>query len=934
MLREYKEKRDFAITPEPKGRTARSGSNSRSKLSFVVQKHAARRLHYDLRMELGGVLLSWAIPKGIPLDPSEKRMAVMTEDHPLEYRRFEGIIPAPGYGAGEVIIWDQGNYCPMTNGEPDWMTRSKAESLLGKELKAGKISFFLDGEKLTGAWSLVRLKGKEKDWLLIKHDDAFANREIDANTNERSVVSGLTLADLKEGNGRTNHASKQASTKRGGKHKFPSFEPPMLATLTDAPFNKQGWYFEPKLDGIRGLAYIKDGSIQLYSRRGLIITRQYPGLVKQLAELKQNLVLDGEIVALDKNGLPSFQQLQSRSGLTRPQEIALAERRVPVTYYIFDILYRDGEDLRSLALSERKELLAKTIRPKGQIKLIQSLGEDGDVAFQACLTNGLEGIIGKDLDSTYQSGRRSRSWLKVKGTLSSEFLICGFTQGLGARKAAFGSLLMGEHDESGKLVFVGGVGTGLDTKTLTELMSRMQPLITENCAFPVKPSGKLKPTWVKPKLVAEIKFAERTKDGILRAPVFMRLRQDIAPNDVKPTPIIHLQSESKSSKNKKSTGAGATKSMKQADLQQILDALDDERERFNLTIDGCDIHLSNLDRVFWPAQRKEKALTKRDYIRYLVQVSPYVLPHLRDRLLTLIRFPSGIEGQKFYQKHWSDNLPEFVHTVQAYTEHEKRDQDFLLGNNLATLVWLGQIADLELHTSHTRIDPAPDAHSIPLSFTGSLSSIENSLLNFPDYMVFDLDPYLYSGKEAEKAEPELNRKGFRQTCKVALWLKELLDELSLEAFVKTSGKTGLHVYVPIVRDIKYDLVREFSKTVGESLLASHPDEVTMEWSVVKRTGKVFFDHNMNARSKSLASIYSPRVAPEASISTPVDWSELDNVYPTDFTMRTLPERLKQIGDLWADILSHKNDLRKNFLANKKGQPAKSAQSSRRRSTNK
>lgn len=934
MLREYKKKRDFAKTPEPKGKTARSGNSSKSKLSFVVQKHAARRLHYDFRLELGGVLLSWAVPKGIPLDPSEKRMAVMTEDHPLDYRHFEGIIPAPGYGAGQVIIWDQGSYCPMTNGEPDWMTRSKAESLLGKELKTGKISFYLDGEKLKGGWSLVRFKGKEKDWLLIKHDDAFANREIDSNTNERSVVSGLTLADLQEGTGRTSSASKQAAAKRGGKHKFPSFEPPMLATLTDAPFKKQGWYFEPKLDGIRGLAYIKDGKVELYSRRGLIITRQYPGLVKQLSELKQNLVLDGEIVALDKSGRASFQQLQSRSGLTRPHEIALAEKRVPVTYYIFDILYKDGEDLRSLALSERKKLLAKTIWPKGQIKLVESLGEDGDVAFQACLTNGLEGVIGKDLDSTYQSGRRSRSWLKVKGTLASEFLICGFTQGLGSRKAAFGSLLMGEHDKTGKLVFVGGVGTGLDTKTLADLMSRMKPLVTDKCPFAVKPSGKLKPTWVKPMLVAEIKFAERTKDGILRVPVFMHLRQDIAPDDVKPTPIVHLQSEPKPSKDKKSKRAGATKSMKQADLQQILDALEDERERVSLTIDGYDIQLSNLDRVFWPAQRKQKPLTKRDYIRYLVQVSPYALPHLRDRLLTLIRFPSGIEGQKFYQKHWSDNLPEFVHTVRAYTEHEKRDQDFLLCNNLATLVWLGQIADLELHTSHTRIDRAPDAHSIPLSFTGSLSNIEKSLLNFPDYMVFDLDPYLYSGKEAEKAEPELHRKGFHQTCKVALWLKELLDELSLKAFVKTSGKTGVHVYVPIVRDIEYDLVREFSKTVGESLLASHPDEVTMEWSVAKRTGKVFFDHNMNARSKSLASIYSPRVAAEASISTPVDWNELDNVYPTDFTMRTLPDRVKQIGDLWADILSQKNDLREKFLSNKKAQPANRAESSRRRPTKK
>ncbi len=301
-------------------------------------------------------------------------------------------------------------------------------------------------------------------------------------------------------------------------------------------------------------------------------------------------------------------------------------------------------------------------------------------------------------------------------------------------------------------------------------------------------------------------------------------------------------------------------------------------------------------------------ITKRDYLRYLVKVSPWLLPHLQDRLITLIRFPQGIEGIKFFQKHWQEKLPSFVQTVRTYTEHEKRDQTFLLCNNLSTLIWLGQIADLELHTSHTRISNESDGKKLPKTFTGSLKNIENSLLNYPDYMVFDLDPYLYSGHENKGAEPELHLKGFRKACQVALWLKELFDQLSINAFIKTSGRTGLHIYLPIKRNLDYDTVRSLSETIGRHVLEQHKSAITMDWSVKKRTGKVFLDHNMNARSKSLASIYSPRVSKEAAVSVPIEWDELSDIYPTDFNIETLPTILSKRGDLWADILSNKNDL--------------------------
>jgi bifunctional non-homologous end joining protein LigD len=345
---------------------------------------------------------------------------------------------------------------------------------------------------------------------------------------------------------------------------------------------------------------------------------------------------------------------------------------------------------------------------------------------------------------------------------------------------------------------------------------------------------------------------------------------------------------------------------------EIISQLDNDSENVQLIVEGNKISFSSLNKPFWPSYDTHPIITKRDYLRYLVSVSSWLLPHLRDRLITLIRFPQGIKGPKFFQKHWSENLPDFVETVRLFTEHEHKDQDFLLCNNLSSLLWLGQIADLELHTTHTRINPAPDAKNISTKFTGSVENVENSLLNYPDYMVFDLDPYLYSGEEKKGDEPELHRKGFRETCKAALWFKELFDQLSVKAFVKTSGKTGLHIYVPIKRNVDYDKVREISHTICKYILAKHPSKVTTDWSVNKRVGKVFLDHNMNARSKSLASIFSPRVSKEAAVSTPLDWDELEKIYPTDFTIETLPIRLREKGDLWADILSDRNDLTRLF----------------------
>ncbi len=341
---------------------------------------------------------------------------------------------------------------------------------------------------------------------------------------------------------------------------------------------------------------------------------------------------------------------------------------------------------------------------------------------------------------------------------------------------------------------------------------------------------------------------------------------------------------------------------------QIVEQLHNQSDSLVLKVEGSEIAFSHLNKEFWPAYKRYPAITKRDYVIYLTNVARFILPHLLSRPVTLKRFPNGITGKPFFQKHWDQNAPIFVDKIRYFSEHNNADEDFLICNNLATLLWLGQVADLEIHTSHCRIDANPDAKNMPKTFTGSVANIERSLLNYPDFLVLDLDPYLYSGKEKGGEEPELNKKAFEKVCEVALRLKSLLDDLSFKSYVKTSGRTGLHIYVPIVRSVDYDNVRDIAKTIGEYLIKDYPNDVTMEWSVPKRTGKIFFDYNMNARGKTLAAPYSLRNSKEATVSMPVAWSELKTIYPTDFTIASVLNRLMKTGDVWADILNNKNDL--------------------------
>lgn len=946
MLKEYRKKRDFEKTPEPAPEAlAPEGTPEHGgRLLWIIQKHDATRLHYDFRLEVDGVLKSWPIPKGPSLDPKDKRLAVMTEDHPMSYASFEGVIPKGEYGGGPVIVWDAGTYSPDEDGIFNWDDREEAQRRMREGIAKGKISVFLQGRKLKGSFTLVKLAKSVKgnEWLFIKHKDRWADPDRDVIQEDRSVISGLSIADLKAGRlpdpSQSRFVVHSQDAPGAKKASFPKNVEPMQATLTDHSFDNPDWYFEPKLDGVRAIVYIDGDNVSIQSRSGLDATRQYPTIVAEMAaQTDRQMILDGEIVALDERGVPSFQTIQQRLNLSRDSEIRKMEEQIPVYFYGFDLLYAGGYDLRGAQLRDRKTLLKQILLPTDHVFLLEHFEQDGEAAFKGAVAAGFEGVMAKKRDSVYESGRRSRCWLKVKGTLEDEFVIGGYTGGTGGRSKTFGSLLVGQYDETGRLVYAGNVGTGFNEKTLAKLLKRLEELRIDKSPFDVMTPGTSRfgrpkdvPIyWVKPELVARVKFAEWTNDGHLRAPSFLGLRDDKPAKDVHREVVVPPPNEADDAPPKKTRGKAkasdespatdrrkpATKRRKtsaQPDVDpvigDVLDQLEQPKQDFNLRVGEHKVPLTNLDKPLWPEYKKVRPLTKRDLLTYFAKVSPYLLPHMHGRPITLTRYPNGIDAKHFYQKHWEGELPRFVDPVIVWSEQFQVDQEYLLCNNLPTLLWLGQLADIELHTWYSRVDPEPDAFDLLQYTGGGEEAFDQSILNYPDFIVFDLDPYIYSGAEKKGDEPELNRKAFLKTCDVAFWLKDLLDSLSLSSFVKTTGKTGLHVYVPIIRHFTYDEVRSAAETVGRFLMHAHPKDITMEWHTAKRAGKIFFDHGQNTKGKTLASLYSPRPVPWAGVSMPVRWDELRDIYPTHFTILTACDRLAEAGDLWHNILQEKHDL--------------------------
>jgi bifunctional non-homologous end joining protein LigD len=886
-LDEYSKKRAFEATPEPAPSLAHRTAGP---LLFVVQQHSARRLHYDFRLECDGVLLSWAVPKGPSLDPSEKRLAVQTEDHPYDYASFEGVIPPGQYGAGEVIVWDCGIYSPDEGGTA-FGDRQAAQARVRQDLAAGKLSIELRGVKLKGSFALVKTR-EAKQWLLIKHKDGFVRAGEMADT--RSVLSGVGVEDLVRVPAHRMPAARLVPAGTPGR--VPPKMTPMLAETAEAPFTREGWAWEPKLDGYRALAVMEEGALKLRSRRGLDLAPDFPSLAAEIGRQAVNgTVIDGEIVAFDASGRPSFGALQQRAQLKTARERTAADASSPVAFFAFDLPFFAGIDLREAPYADRRRYLAQCLMPSPLVQLVHA--ESDGVAMQtAALATGFEGVIAKREASAYHAGQRTGDWLKVKPMRTADFVIGGFTQGKGSR-ASLGSLLVG-YREGRKLRYASHVGSGFDAKTLAALRKRLVPLVVDRRPFDEEPERNGPTTWVRPELVAEVSFQGWTDDKRLRAPVFLRLRDDVDAKNVKREATVVHDAEPPP------IAAGG-----ETVIDDVVAQLDSAKRDFTLAVGSHRIRITNLDRVYWPANDalREPAVTKRTLLRYFAQVSPYMLPHLAERPLTMIRMPSGIDGERFFQKHWEQERPEFVDSIVVFSGSKDESHEYLLCNNLPTLLWLAQVGTLELHIWHSRAKNGPDA-THGTDYAASLESLEASILNYPDYVVFDIDPYIYSGKERPGDEPELNTVAFEKGKEVAFKLRELLATMKLDAVVKTSGKTGLHIFAPIRRTLDFDAARHVCELVGRHLMQQNPKLITMDWSIPKRTGKIFMDYNMNVRGKTLNVAFSPRGAPGAPVSMPLTWDELAKAHPLDFRISNAIERLARIGDRWSRALEDKQDL--------------------------
>ena len=854
-LKDYRRKRKFKKTPEPAGQPSEYSPPRKSSpraRAFVVQKHAARRLHYDLRLEVNGVLKSWAVPKGPSLNPGDKRLAVMTEDHPLEYGRFEGVIPEGNYGAGAVLIWDSGTYEP--------------EGDLDEQLARGDLKFSLAGQRLRGSFVLVKTKRRTRpgveEWLLIKHRDDHADPDWDIDAHSESIASGRTLSEVRQGYpaAETAGAKGPAALEGAVAASMPAAVKPMLASLVEDAFSASDWIFELKWDGIRALVWVRGDESRLYTRTGRDVTSHY----LELSQLSTNLavdeaILDGEIVVLDEEGRSDFERLQSRMNVAQPSKSL--QRSAPITYYLFDVLYADGCDLRPVPLIERKRFLKRILRPAGALRFSDHVEEKGKELFDLAADRGAEGIVGKRIDSAYVEGR-SASWVKVKTAREVDAVIAGFTAPQGGRKY-FGALLAGLY-EGRRLRFIGGVGSGFREASQASLLDQLEGLEVKQCLFAETPQLRQAMRWVKPELVARLKFHNWTQQQRLRQPVFIGLRADLDPKQC-------LLEDAKPRSDSRSQIVRVTATTQLRGGKNLERELEGGREE-NLVVDldGRRLRLTHLNKVYFP----QKGYTKRRLLAYYYRVADYMLPFLRNRPLVLHRYPNGMEGESFYQKEAGSDAPEWVETFAIPSEERKSDIRYYLANDLAALLFLSNLGCIEHH---------------PWS-----SSIED--LDRPDYVFFDLDP-------AEEAD-------FATVVEIARAVCDLMDRLSLDVFIKTSGASGLHIYLPLESDYAYDQVRAFAEIVARLIAARMPEQVTLERHVPKRPKhKVYFDYSQNAYGRPLAAVYAVRPVPAASVSAPISRRELRRTLsPKRFTLANMPARLKKSGDLWADFWRRRQRL--------------------------
>jgi bifunctional non-homologous end joining protein LigD len=852
-LEQYQRKRDFRKTPEPAGAAPRCKKPVEATLSFVVQKHAARRLHYDFRLELGGVLLSWAIPKGPSLDPGEKRLAVHVEDHPIEYGGFEGVIPKGQYGGGTVLLWDRGTWTPL---DPD------ADAAYRK----GSLKFRLDGEKLHGNWALVRMGGKaanerHENWLLIKERDAVAapdsgtalvednplsvatGRSIDAIAAERDRVwDSQHGGEIAQAPKTPPKPAKKSAPAGARKRAMPDRVIPQLASPADSAPDGSEWLHEIKYDGYRLLARIERGEVRLTTRNGLDWTQKFPALALALAALPvDSALIDGELVALAADGTTSFGELQDRiaSGDTSG-----------LVFFVFDLLYRDGYDLTGAALEDRKATLAEIVprQAGGLVRYSDHQAGHGADFFRHACRYGLEGIVAKRRDRPYRPGR-STDWRKIKCVHRDEFVVIGYTEPSGTRHG-FGALILGYYDRAGGLRYAGRVGTGFDDRQLGDLRARLEAI-----GRPARPVDLPKGVsakgvhWTEPLLVAEVRYSGWTTDAILRHSSFEGLREDKSPEEVvyhhvtgsDPRPADPSNPPPPAGEGR--VGAVATRSARDG----------------SITFEG--VRLTNPDRVLYP----DCGITKLALAQYYAAIKDWALPQLANRPLSLVRCPEGYDKECFYQKHISSGVPDIVGRIEIADKSVTRT--YLVIENLAGLIAMVQMGVLEIH---------------PWGSTAKK-------LETPDRITFDFDP--------DEGLP------WDRVTAAAIEMREALAGIGLASFVKTTGGKGLHVVAPVAPKLGWDAIKEFSRWVAERFVAAYPDRFTANMAKRARHGRIFIDYLRNARGATAIGAYSARARAGAPVATPLSWDEVERgVRPDAFTVLTVLARLAKLkSDPWAEM---------------------------------
>lgn len=882
-LDKYNEKRDPTKTPEPFG-----GKGDPDVLRFVIQKHAASHLHYDFRLEMEGVLKSWAVPKGPSTDPEIKRLAMMVEDHPYNYRTFEGIIPQGQYGGGTVIVWDEGTYEPS-----DLKSKSKAdrEKHLLHQLYSGKIKFSLKGKKLKGEFALVKAHGRgENAWLLMKLDDKYASKD-DVSKKDRSVVSGQTLdevastSDVIYGQKKTadkqikksvkkdktteppsessNPEELQAKTllKKGVKGAIPENVKPMLATLVNEPFDDPDLAYEVKWDGYRALAYVNNGNVEIASRNNKPFAEKYYPITAAMKEWPVNMVLDGELLVINKKGKADFGALQNWR----------SEADGDLAYYAFDILWYEGTNVMELPLFERQAILKEVLpTDNDRIRLSQVFTANGAEFFAAAEKMSLEGIMAKRLSSKYVPDSRSKDWLKIKVSQRQEVVIAGYTNNEGSAKP-FSSLLLGVY-ENGKLEYVGKVGTGFTEKTQNEMLQKFKPLVTKKSPFGYdvdvnKPSRfrpnppKASATWLKPELVCEVSFTEVTSDGVFRHPSFQGMRSDkkasevVRETAVETTSVVDDVSETKM--------VSAPKGRAKSTL------LNPNEETQVKTIRKHELKFTNLSKIYWP----DEGITKRDMFNYYYQIAEYILPYLKDRPQSLNRFPNGIYGKSFYQKDVKGKAPDWVKTF-PYTTSDGEDKEFAVGGDEDTLLWMASLGCIEMNPWFSTVQH-PDN---------------------PDYCVIDLDP---------------DQNTFEQVIEAAQEVKKVLDAIGVPGYPKTSGSTGIHIYIPLAAKYSYDQSQMFGKLIVTIVHNALPDYTSLERQIKNRGGKMYLDFLQNRPGATIAGPYSLRPKPGATVSMPLHWDEVrTGLAMKDFTIKNAVARVRAEGDLFKGALGKGIDMEK------------------------